>query len=62
MQKASEPRPLPVGSTSGQRDGRGQRRVDRVAALRQHRQPGLRGERLRGGDDVVGHHGERREG
>ena len=41
----------------GQRHGGGKRRVDGVAALRQHGEAGLSRERLRGRDDVVAEHG-----
>ncbi|HRY89265.1 MAG TPA: hypothetical protein P5305_15370 [Rubrivivax sp.] len=36
--------------------GGGDRRIDRIAAGRDHAQPGLRGQRVRGGDDVAGEH------
>jgi hypothetical protein len=60
--KASEPDAVAGGLDHRQRDGGGDGRVDGVAAARQHRKPGLRGKRLRGGDDVVAATAERREG
>ena len=57
MQNTSEPRPLLHGSTSIIIAAVGDRRVDGVAALLHHPEPGLRGERMRGRDDVAGEDG-----
>ena len=51
-----EPRPLLQRLDDRHRRRRGDRRIDRVAARQQHAQAGLRGQRVRGGDDVAGEH------
>jgi len=48
--------PARYGLDDRDRGGRRERRVDRVAALPQHPQPGLRGERMRRRYDVAREH------
>ena len=57
MAKASEPMPLDTGSTSVSVIAVASDRVDRVAAVGEHLQSRLRGQRLRRGDDVARQHG-----
>src|SRR5581483_9838421 len=48
--------PVRAGLDDGERDRGGDRRVDRVAALQQHAQAGLGGQRLTGRDDAPRRH------
>ena len=51
-----------AGLDDRHRGRRGDGRIHRVAAVGQHAQPGLRGQRVRGGDDVAREHRPARRG